>query len=188
MTLLDRNWYVIRSGKRDNIIDLFTRTAKPARWSVFMHQDLTRDLQRLSCADHDNLQTRLARLLIQTLKGINRLFREGESLREKSLCVLKIYFDPTINCTRKNWYLVRFLTHFRLRTFDKIKEGNAGANFNTFVRYRAERYKYRAHVLLAVVQCVTISAADADHALIVINGQRYCVPRPLPFVVSAAYA
>jgi len=74
--------------------------------------------------------------------------------------------------------------------FDKIKGGNAGASFNTFVRYRAERYKYHAHVLLVAgsVQCVTISAADADHALIVINGRRYCVPRPLPFVVSAAYA
>jgi len=185
---LDRNWYVIRSGKRDNIIDLFTWTAKPARWSVFMHQDLTRDLQRLYHAQITIIYRRVpARLLIQTLRGINWLLREGEPLREKSLCVLKIYFDPTINCTRKNWYLVRFLTHFRVRTFDKIKEG-AEANFNTFVRYRAERYKYRAHVLLAVVQCVTISAADADHALIVINGWRYCVPRPLPFVVSAAYA
>jgi len=113
----DRNWYVIRSGKRDNIIDLFTWTAKPARWSVFMHQDLTRDLQRLYHAQITIIYRRVpARLLIQTLRGINWLLREGEPLREKSLCVLKIYFDPTINCTRKNWYLVRFLTHFRVRS------------------------------------------------------------------------
>ena len=103
----------------------------------------------ISRTDHDNLQTR-SRTIADSNAERNKLTSSRRRTVARKIALRAENLFRSDNKLHAKELIFSTVPNTFSGTFDKIKEG-AEANFNTFVRYRAERYKYRAHVLLAVV-------------------------------------